>query len=59
MARELGFQNARHTDLQYATKDTFSWKEFILKEELIRYEFCSLLQDLHVANVLTSALLLI
>ena len=55
MARELGFQNGRHTDLQYATKDTFSWKEFVLKEELIRYESCSLPQDLHVAKVLTSA----
>ncbi|KEF62012.1 uncharacterized protein A1O9_03584 [Exophiala aquamarina CBS 119918] len=36
MARELGFQNGRHTDVQYVTKDTFNWKEFILKEELIR-----------------------
>ncbi|KAK5059884.1 hypothetical protein LTR84_009767 [Exophiala bonariae] len=36
MARELGFQNGRHTDLQYVTEDTFDWKEFILKEELIR-----------------------
>ncbi|KAJ8061506.1 hypothetical protein OCU04_009320 [Sclerotinia nivalis] len=36
MGRELGFQNGRHTDLQNVTKDTFCWKEFILKEELIR-----------------------
>lgn len=57
MGRELGFQNGRHTDLKNVTKDTFCWKEFILKEELIRYEFCGLFQYLHVAKVFTSALL--
>ncbi|EXL66429.1 hypothetical protein FOPG_17390 [Fusarium oxysporum f. sp. conglutinans race 2 54008] len=36
MGRELGFQNGQHTDLQNVTHDTFCWKEFILKEELIR-----------------------
>ncbi|KAH7378189.1 hypothetical protein BKA64DRAFT_688095 [Cadophora sp. MPI-SDFR-AT-0126] len=36
MGRELGFQNGRHTDLENVTKGTFSWKEFILKEELNR-----------------------
>lgn len=51
MARELGFQNGRHTDLQSVTKDTFNWKEFVLKEELIRYDFYSPRQDLYVVNV--------
>ncbi|KAH7087714.1 hypothetical protein FB567DRAFT_352456 [Paraphoma chrysanthemicola] len=36
MGRELGFQNSQHTDLHKVTQDTFCWKEFILKEELIR-----------------------
>lgn len=57
MGRELGFQNGRHTDLQNVTKDTFCWKEFILKEELIRYEFRDISQYLHVAKVFTLALL--
>ncbi|KIW71365.1 hypothetical protein, variant [Phialophora macrospora] len=36
MARELGFQNGRHENLEDVTRDTFSWEEFILKEELVR-----------------------
>lgn len=59
MARELGFHSGRHADLEYVAKDTFIWKDFILKEEFIRYEDCRLLRDLHVANALTSGLLLI
>lgn len=38
MGRALGFENGRHRDLQHITSDTFCWKEFVLKEELIRYE---------------------
>ncbi|KAH7080864.1 hypothetical protein FB567DRAFT_114394 [Paraphoma chrysanthemicola] len=36
MGRELGFHNGQHKNLHNATKDTFCWKEFILKEEFIR-----------------------
>jgi hypothetical protein len=57
MGRELGFQNGRHTDLENVTKDTFCWKAFILKEELIRYESCGLSLYLHVAKVSPSVLL--
>jgi hypothetical protein len=37
MGRELGFQNGQHGDLQHITNHTFCWKDFVLKEELIRY----------------------
>ena len=40
MARELGFKNGRHENLEHVTIDMFRWEEFILKEELIRYETC-------------------
>lgn len=56
MARELGFHNGRHTDLQSVTKDTFNWREFVLREELIRYDFHGPLQHVYVANILTIAL---
>jgi hypothetical protein len=36
MAREIGFAHASHGDLKSLTEDSFKWKEFILKEELIR-----------------------
>ncbi|OQU99891.1 Fungal specific transcription factor domain-containing protein isoform 2 [Cladophialophora immunda] len=36
MARELGFAHASHGDLGSLTESNFNWKEFILKEELIR-----------------------
>lgn len=50
MARELGFHNGRHENLEHVTRDTFSWKEFILKEELVRYEGRRLLQNVHAAK---------
>ncbi|SPJ90954.1 uncharacterized protein FTOL_13356 [Fusarium torulosum] len=36
VGRELGFQNGQHRDLQHVINNTFCWKEFIVKEELIR-----------------------
>ena len=43
MARELGFAHASHGDLMSPLTDfSFDWKEFILKEELIRYASWSL-----------------
>lgn len=36
MARELGFHSGRHENLENITADTFSWTDFILKEELLR-----------------------
>lgn len=56
MARELGFQNARHMDLESVTMDTFNWEEFVLKEELIRYDFHNPFQHLYIVNVQNIAL---
>lgn len=38
MARELGFRSGRHDDLENLTPETFDWKAFVLREELVRYD---------------------